>query len=358
MGGAVALARRGWGETAPNPSVGCVLVKDGRVIARGRTAPGGRPHAEIMALRQAGDKARGATAYVTLEPCCYAGKSGACTTALIEAGIRRVVAGTADPNPRVNGAGLALLRRAGLEVTENILHDQCVDLIAGFTLVQRQARPLFTLKLATTLDGKIATAGGASQWLTGEAARQAAHGLRGMHDAVLVGVGTVLSDDPELTCRIEGYRKTPVTRIVIDSHLRTPLLSKLVRGAAHQPLWLLHRNGADPLRKQALEGAGAKLFELAPAAAGVDLASAARALAEAGLTRVLVEGGGTLAAGLLREHLVDRLEWFHAPAIIGADGFPAAQGFGVSGLGQMPRFTLLGRRQFGEDTLSSYMKTG
>jgi len=356
MRAALSLARRGLGETAPNPSVGCVIVQEGRVVGRGHTATGGRPHAEIHAIAAAGAAARGATAYVTLEPCNHTGKSGPCTEALIAAGIQRVVIGTRDPNPKVNGAGIARLREAGIDVTENILQKQAQAVISGFTMVVTQNRPLIRLKLASTLDGKIATATKESQWLTGEPARRAAHAMRGRHDAVLAGVGTVLSDDPELTCRIDGFRKAPLIRIIVDSHLRTPLMSKLVRSAKDHPLWLLHRDGADKLRKRALEDAGAKLIELPSSPAGIDLRAAMRSLAGRGLTRILAEGGGTLAAGLLRENLVDRLAWFHAPAIIGGDGWPATQAFGVTTLKDMPRFTPVSKERWGDDYLTTYTK--
>ncbi len=356
MRAAINLARRGLGQTAPNPSVGCVIVKNGQVVGRGVTAPGGRPHAEVVALAMAGTQAKGATAYVTLEPCSFTGKTGPCTEVLIAAGITRVVVGATDPHPKVNGAGVTKLRSQGIEIIENILREDCEELIAGFAMVIRENRPLITLKLASSLDGKIATAKGDSQWITGEPARRAAHALRGRHDAVLAGVGTVLADDPELTCRIEGFRSAPIVRIVVDSHLRTPLLSQLVRGAAKNPLWILHRNGADKLRIKALESAGVKLIELPAASAGIDLAAGMKALARHGLTRVLVEGGGTIAAALLREKLADRLAWFHAPCVIGADGWPAAQGFGIGTLAQMPRFELLAQHRLGSDILSEYKK--
>jgi len=358
MRAALALARRGLGQTYPNPSVGCVIVAGGRVVGRGNTQPGGRPHAEIMALREAGEAARGATAYVTLEPCSFAGKSGACTEALIAAGIARVVLGATDPHPKVNGAGIKRLREAGISVTEGVLRAECESVISGFALVQREGRPLFRLKLASSLDGKIATATGESKWITGDAARRAAHAMRGRHDAVMVGVGTVLADDPDLTCRLEGFRSAPLVRVVVDSHLRTPLLSKLVRSAADNPLWILHRDGADKLRKQGLESAGVKLFEVPASAAGVDLLAAAKVMAANGLTRVLVEGGGTLAAGLLRAGLVDRLAWFHAPGIIGGDGWPSAQGFGIRALADMPRFAPLAVERYGDDLLSTFRKAG
>jgi len=356
MRAALALAQRGLGQTAPNPSVGCVIVKNHRVVGRGFTAPGGRPHAEIQALAAAGPNAKGATAYVTLEPCCFTGKSGPCTEALIQAGIARVVLGATDPHAKVNGAGIAKLRAEGIEIIDNVLKAACEDSIAGFASVIKQNRPLVTLKLASSLDGKIATAKGDSQWITGTESRRVAHALRGRHDAVLVGVGTVLADDPELTCRIEGFRTAPLTRLVIDSHLRTPLLSRLVRGASANPLWILHRDGADKLRIKALESAGVKLIEVPGSPAGVDLCAAMQALAKNGLTRVLAEGGGKIAAGLLRSGLVDRLAWFHAASVIGGDGWPGCQGFGVAALTDAPRFTPLAQRRIGDDMLSEFTK--
>jgi diaminohydroxyphosphoribosylaminopyrimidine deaminase/5-amino-6-(5-phosphoribosylamino)uracil reductase len=354
MRSALALARRGLGETAPNPTVGCVIVKDGAVIGRGRTAAGGRPHAETEALKAAGEAARGASVYVTLEPCSHTGKTPPCANALIAAGVKRVVIGARDPNPKVDGQGIAMLRDAGITVTENVLNAEARAVLSGFAMVQTLGRPLLRLKLASTLDGRIATRTCESQWLTGEPARRAAHAMRGRHDAVMVGVGTVLADDPELTCRIEGFRTAPLVRVVVDSHLRTPLMSKLVRGANLQPLWLLHRDGADNARKLALAAAGVRLIELPGGNAGVDLLAALKMLAKFGLTRILAEGGGTLAAGLLRDHLVDRLAWFHAPGIIGGDGWPAAQGFGISRLADMPRFALVAREQWGDDILSTF----
>jgi diaminohydroxyphosphoribosylaminopyrimidine deaminase/5-amino-6-(5-phosphoribosylamino)uracil reductase len=356
MRAALALARRGLGDTAPNPSVGCVIVQQGRVVGRGRTATGGRPHAEVAALAMAGDQARGATAYVTLEPCNFTGKTGPCTEALIAAGIARVVVGATDPHPKVNGAGIGHLRAAGISVTTGVLEQECAAVISGFVMCVTQGRPLIRLKLAATLDGRIATSTRESQWLTGEPARRAAHAMRGRHDAVLVGVGTVLADDPELTCRIAGFRKAPLIRIVIDSHLRTPLMSRLVRGAAEHPVWLLHRDGADPARLKALQAAGVKTMEMPASNAGVDLAAAAKMLAQAGLTRILCEGGGTLAAGMLRANLVDRLAWFHAPGIIGGDGWPAMKGFGVTKLAAMPRFIPVACERWGDDWLTTYRK--
>jgi diaminohydroxyphosphoribosylaminopyrimidine deaminase / 5-amino-6-(5-phosphoribosylamino)uracil reductase len=356
MRSALALARRGIGNAWPNPSVGCVVVNGGRVVGRGITAPGGRPHAEPVALQVAGTSTRGATAYVTLEPCCHWGRTPPCTDALISAGIARVVIATRDPDPRVDGAGIAKLRAAGIVVDEGVLRAEADEVTAGFRLRVRQGRPLVTLKLASTLDGRIATRTGESQWITGEPARRAAHALRGRHDAVMVGVGTVLADDPELTCRLPGYRPLPVVRIVADSHLRTPLTATLVATAQKAPTWVLIRKGSDRDRRRAFTEAGVRLIEVPGAETGLDISPALRAMATAGLTSILVEGGAQLAASLLRADLVDRIAWFHAPAVMGGDAWPAVQAFGVEHLGTMPRFARMGQTSLGDDVLSEFVR--
>lgn len=350
MRAALALARRGLGATCPNPAVGCVLVRDGRVVGRGTTAPGGRPHAEAVALAMAGEAARGATAYVTLEPCSHFGKTPPCADALIAASVSRVVVAGGDPDPRVDGAGIARLRAAGIQVQTGVLAGEANLQQAGFLLRVREGRPMVTLKLAATLDGRIATRTGESQWITGTPARRAVHALRGRHDAVMAGVGTVLADDPDLTCRIPGFRRTPQVRVVLDSSLRTPLTAQLVATAADAPTWIIHGSGAEAGRKQALEQAGVRLF--GTAAPRVDMPTALRLLGGAGLTRVLAEGGAGVAASLLAAGLVDRIAWFHAPAVIGGDGLAAVQPFGVSGLDGMPRFSRTGSRVLGDDMLT------
>ncbi len=355
MGAALALAGRGLGATWPNPSVGCVLVRDGRVVGRGTTAPGGRPHAEVVALAQAGDAARGATAYVSLEPCSHHGRTPPCADALISAGIARVVIATSDPDPRVNGGGAARLRAAGVEVREGVLAEAGQEMIAGFAMRVRAGRPLVTLKLATTLDGRIATRGGQSQWITGPAARRAAHLLRGRADAVLIGVGTLLADDPALTCRLAGMKPVPMVRVVADSHLRAPHTSRLVATARVHPTWIFHRDGADRSRMEYLAEQGVTLIRLHGGELGVDLAAGLAELGARGITRLLVEGGGQIAAALLRARLVDRLVWFHAPGVIGGDGWPSAAGFGIEGLDAMPRFTRIAARPVGEDMLSEFV---
>jgi diaminohydroxyphosphoribosylaminopyrimidine deaminase/5-amino-6-(5-phosphoribosylamino)uracil reductase len=356
MRAALALARRGLGTTWPNPSVGCVIVRDGRVVGRGRTAPGGRPHAEPVALEMAGEKARGGTAYVTLEPCCHWGRSPPCTDALIAAGVARVVVAATDPDPRVNGQGLTQLRAAGIEVETGVLEAEALDTLIGFNTRVTLGRPMVTLKLASTLDGRIATHSGESQWITGTPARRLAHAMRGRHDAVMVGVGTVLADNPDLTCRIPGFRSTPNVRIIADSHLRTSLTSHLLITAGDIPTWFLLREGTNLAREEAFTDLGAKLIKVPGSLAGVDLTAALTALGSEGLTRVMVEGGGQIAAALLRADLVDRITWFHAPSVMGGDGWPAVQAFGIETLEHMRRFRRDCITVIGDDMLSEFTR--
>ncbi len=354
MRAAIGLGRRGLGATWPNPSVGCVIARDGRVVGRGRTGTGGRPHAETVALDMAGEAAQGATAYVSLEPCSHVGQTPPCADALVAAGIARVVIGCGDPDPRVDGAGVARLRAAGITVETGFLEAEAQETLAGFFQRVRLGRPLITLKLASTLDGRIATHTGESQWITGVEARKMAHLIRGQHDAAMVGVGTVLSDDPDLTCRIDGFAERPMVRVIADSHLRTPLMARIVATAAKNPTWLVHREGADRARLEALTQAGVRCLQVRGSEAGIELAETFTTLGSAGLTRVLVEGGGQLAAALLRAGLVDRLAWFHAPSVLGGDGTPAAAAFGISGLADMPRFRRVAVRPAGCDLLSEF----
>ncbi len=358
MAAALALAARGLGETWPNPSVGCVIVAaDGRVAGRGRTAPGGRPHAETRALAAAGEAARGGTAYVTLEPCSHHGQTPPCADALVAAGVARVVVAADDPDKRVNGAGLARLRAAGIDLTAGFMAAEAAETLAGFFTRLRLGRPLVTLKLATTLDGRIATASGESRWITGPSSRRAVHALRGRHDAVMVGVGTVLADDPDLTCRLDGYRERPLLRLVADTGLRTPAGSRLCAGAPGHPLWLLCHSARGQLA-EALAAAGAVCLEVPAAAGGLDLGAALAAVGARGVTRVLVEGGARLAASLLRADLVDRVVWFHAPAVIGGDGVAAISALNVGHLADTPRFvpTAAGPARLGADVVSEFLR--
>lgn len=356
MRAALALAARGLGRTWPNPAVGCVLVRDGVVVGRGWTQPGGRPHAETEALARAGAAARGATAYVSLEPCAHTGKTPPCADALVAAGIGRVVAAVEDPDPRVSGRGLARLRDAGVSVVAGLCASEAAELNAGFVTRVRQGRPLVSLKLATSLDGRIATRSGDSQWITGEAARRHAHLLRATHDAVLVGTGTALADDPALTCRLPGLSEQTPARVVLDRQLRLSATAKLVATAHDWPTWIITAS-ADAARRRALEGAGAELIDVSTTAEGrLSLSAALTALGTRGITRLLVEGGSVVAASLLREDLVDRVYWFRAPSILGGDGLAAAAALGIERLADARMFSRVAVETLGTDVLETYRR--
>jgi diaminohydroxyphosphoribosylaminopyrimidine deaminase/5-amino-6-(5-phosphoribosylamino)uracil reductase len=355
MRAALALARRGLGTVWPNPAVGCVIVDRGRVVGRGWTQPGGRPHGETEALGRAGEAARGATAYVSLEPCCHWGRTPPCTDALIAAGIRRVVVALEDPDPRVAGAGVRQLHAAGLEVETGLCEAEAAEINAGFFCRLRNRRPLVTLKLATSLDGRIATGSGESQWITGPPARERAHALRAAHDAIMVGTGTVLADDPQLTCRLPGLAHRSPVRVVVDRHLRIPPTTRLISDARAVPVWVLTLPSADPERRQAFLRAGATVIDIDPSPDGNgSLAAALAALGERGITRLLVEGGGHLAAAFARAGLIDRLVWVHAPMLIGGDGIPAIAEVGLEVLSKAPSFTRLSTETVGDDVLTVF----
>lgn len=340
MAHALSLGRRGMGKCWPNPSVGCVIVKDGRIVGRGVTAPGGRPHAEPQALTMAGPLAKGATAYVTLEPCSHYGKTPPCCDALIKAGVARVVAALADSDPRVSGQGFERLRQNGVEVTTGVLAQEAMHDLAGFFLKVEQGRPWVTLKLAMSLDGRIATATGESQWITGPAARRAVHALRNSHDAVMVGGGTARADKPALTVRDMGTVQQPV-RVVVSRRLDMPLMSNLAQTAKEVPVWLCHGPDLRPETRDAWTGLGARLFPCHLSQGRVDPHSVLQALGQAGLTRVFCEGGGQLAASLLVADLVDELQVFSAGMALGAEGQPGLGALGVDRLADAPRFELV-----------------
>lgn len=357
MRAALALARRGLGRTWPNPTVGCVLVNEGKVVGRGWTQAGGRPHAETEALQRAGAAAAGSTAYVSLEPCSHHGQTPPCAEALVAAGIKRAVVAVEDPDPRVSGRGLDLLRDAGIEVSLGVGAAEALEINAGFLLRLEKNRPLITLKLAMTLDGRIATHNGESRWITGEPARQRSHLLRAQHDGVMVGSGTVLADDPLLNVRLPGLERDSPLRIVLDGRMRLPLTSALVVSARDTPTWLVTLPGGDKRRRQTYVDCDLEVIEAAPGADGaLDLVQVMARLAKHGLTRLLVEGGAKLAAALLRDNLVDRLAIFRAPNLIGGDGLPAATGFGLQRLADMPGFVALESMELGQDRLETYRR--
>jgi diaminohydroxyphosphoribosylaminopyrimidine deaminase/5-amino-6-(5-phosphoribosylamino)uracil reductase len=348
---ALVLARRALGQVAPNPAVGCVIVsREGRVVGRGWTAPGGRPHAETVALAQADAAARGATAYVTLEPCAHHGQTAPCAEALIGAGVARVVAAVEDPDPRVKGKGFNILRAAGLKVTRGVLEREAADLNAGFFLRLQQDRPLVTLKIAQSRDAKTIPPAGTSRWITGEQARRFAHLLRAQHDAILVGVGTVLVDDPNLTCRLPGLEGRSPVRVVLDTHLRLPLSSRLAQTAQRIPTLVVTATEGG----KALRAGGVEVLRVVPDEGGRPaLRAILGVLAGRGFTRLLVEGGATVLSTFLREGYADRLEIFTAPITLGeaADGrIPELDD--VSG-----EFVRVSRRVLGADLLESYAAT-
>ncbi len=349
MARALALARRGLGRTHPNPSVGAVLVRAGRVVGEGHTAPAGGPHAEVRALAQAGSRARGADLYVTLEPCAHFGRTPPCVDALVPLGLRRVVIATVDPNPRVRGRSVRRLRAAGVAVTVGVGEQEATAVIAGYRSWLLRGRPIVTLKLAATLDGRIAAAGGDARWITGAAARRRVHELRDVHDAVLVGAATVRADDPALTCRMPRGRN-PVRVVVAGADLDVPARARVldVRAA---PTWIVVPAGADTARAVRLRRRGVAVVAVPARRSAIPSAALLRALAARGITSVLVEGGARVAADLLQAGAVDRVVWFVAPSILGGDAVPAVGSLGIRRAVDALRVTDVAIARLGEDVV-------
>jgi len=345
---ALELAARGRGAVEPNPMVGAVIVRGGRVIGEGWHRRFGGPHAEVEALRACGRSARGATCYVTLEPCCHFGKTPPCTDALIAAGIRRVVAAVRDPFPRVRGGGFRRLRAAGARVDVGLLRDAAAELNAPFFKLQRTGRPWVILKWAQSLDGQIATRRGDSKWITSTEARRASHALRGRVDAVVVGVGTVLADDPELTCRLVSAKRAAV-RVVLDTHARTPMSSQLVRTARTSPT-LIVTGDAKSVRARRLSRAGCDLLGLPTRGGRVRLDRLLDELGRRFMTNVMVEGGGALLGAFVDEGLADEADVFVAPRLIGGRAAvgPLA-GVGPAKMGDLPNVRVVEDRPVGSD---------
>lgn len=347
---ALSLGRRGQGRVWPNPAVGCVIVQDGRIVGRGWTQDGGRPHAETEALRQAGDNARGSTAYVTLEPCAHHGKTPPCAKALVDAGVARVVVAVADNDARVDGKGLEILRAAGIEVSVGEGASEARRDHAGFFTRTEVGRPFLTLKLANSFDGRIATGTGESQWITGPEARRLVHGMRSRHDAVMVGGGTARKDDPSLTVRDLGISHQPA-RVVVSRRLDLPLMGKLARTASEIPVILCHGADADHALQKTWRDLGATLLPCAIRGTQLDPADVLQQLGAHGLTRVFCEGGGALAASLIEADFVDELVGFTAGVVIGAEGLPGIGAMGLSKLAAAPRYALQSVRHVGADVM-------
>jgi diaminohydroxyphosphoribosylaminopyrimidine deaminase/5-amino-6-(5-phosphoribosylamino)uracil reductase len=352
---ALSLGRRGQGRTWPNPAVGAVVVKDGVIVGRGWTQPGGRPHAEPEALRRAGEAARGATLYVTLEPCSHFGKSPPCADAVIAAGISRVVSAIEDPNPEVAGQGHARLRAAGITVDIGLCATEAAHDHAGHFRRVRDKRPHVILKLAVSADDKIGAAGRKPVAITGEAAKARVHLLRAQCDAVLVGIGTAQADDPLLTCRLPGMEARSPVRVVLDRALRLSGDGRLVHSARQTPLWVIASELADAPAATKLGAAGAQVIRIPPtAAAGLDLTAVLHALAEKGITRLMVEGGAKVASSFVAADLADEIWLLRGPDAIGADGIAALDALPLSSITQSPRFSVRASESLGNDTLTIY----
>lgn len=351
---ALALARRADGRTWPNPPVGAVVFRGGRVLGRGFTRPPGGPHAEVVALaaarrRHGAAALRGASLAVTLAPCSRTGRTGPCTDAILAAGIAGVFVGHADPSPAERGRGERLLRRSGVDVRSGVLAGDCRYQHRGFVSVHTRGRPWVALKLAATLDGRIATASGESRWISGPAARAWVHALRARADALAVGAGTALTDDPELTARRDGRVLRRPGRVVFDARLRVPATARLFADGA--PRFAVAGARAPLARRRALERRGVRVVAVPAPGGRVDLRRALERLAREGLTSLLVEGGGELAAGLLAAGLVDEIHWIVSPRLIGADGAPAVGALGLARLSEAPGLGDVRVRRLGDDVL-------
>jgi diaminohydroxyphosphoribosylaminopyrimidine deaminase / 5-amino-6-(5-phosphoribosylamino)uracil reductase len=352
---ALSLGRRGQGRTWPNPAVGAVVVKDGVIVGRGWTQPGGRPHAEPEALGRAGEAARGATLYVTLEPCSHFGKSPPCADAVIAAGISRVVSAIEDPNPEVAGQGHAKLRAAGITVDIGLCGAEAAHDHAGHFRRVRDKRPHVILKLAVSADDKIGAAGGKPVAITGEAAKARVHLLRAQCDAILVGIGTVRADDPLLTCRLPGMAARSPVRVVLDRALRLPGASRLVHSARETPLWVIASELAEAPAATKLGAAGAQVIRIAPdASPGLDLAAVLHALADKGITRLMVEGGAKVASSFVSADLADEIWLLRGPEPIGPSGIAALDALPLTAITQSPRFSVRASESLGNDTLTIY----
>ena len=353
---ALALGRRGKGNTWPNPAVGAVVVKDGVIVGRGWTQPGGRPHAEPVALQRAGAAAKDATLYVTLEPCSHHGKSPPCADAIIAAGITRVVSAIEDPNPEVAGQGHARLRGTGIRVDVGLCQTEAAQDHAGHFLRVRERRPHVTLKLAVSADGKIAAHGRKTVAITGDAARARVHLLRAQSDAIMVGIGTVLADDPTLTCRLPGLEAQSPVRTVLDGALRIPGDSKLVHSARDTPLWIMASETAEAAAAAKLSAAGANVIRLAPAKGlpNLEPADVLNALSERGITRLMIEGGAAVASSFLTAGLVDEVWLLQAPITIGSDGLDALDAKPLTALTQSQHWRARNSEDLQQDILTIY----
>jgi diaminohydroxyphosphoribosylaminopyrimidine deaminase/5-amino-6-(5-phosphoribosylamino)uracil reductase len=357
---AFALGRRGLGRTWPNPSVGAVVVRDDGagpvIVGRGWTEAGGRPHAETQALGRAGAAARGATLYVTLEPCSHQGRTPPCADAIVAAGIKRVVSALVDPNPQVAGAGHWRMAERGVVVEVGVGAEEARQAHAGHLRCMRDGRPHVLLKLAVSADGKAGLAGRRPAAITAEAARARVHRLRAMSDAVLTGIGTALADDPLLTCRLSGMEDRSPVRVVLDGHLRLPLDGRLVASTRATPLWVITGEAAPPEWMRVLADKGVEVLQVAVGNADLDLEAALKLLARRGITRLMVEAGPQLAAAFLNADLLDEAVLLRAPKALGADALDALEGLPLEALTSSPRLRLVDTEQAGPDRIELYLR--
>ena len=352
---AFALGRRNLGHTWPNPAVGALIVKDGIILGRGWTQQGGRPHAEVEALRRAKKAAQGAIMYVTLEPCSHQGKTPPCAEAIIRAGIARVVSALEDPNPEVAGQGHERLRAKGIAVDVGLGADEARFIHAGHITRITQGRPYITLKLAISADGKAGLAGRKQAAITGEAAREHAFQMRAANDAILVGIGTVLSDDPQLTCRLPGmFERSPV-RVVLDAHLRVPLSTSVVATVRETPTWVFASRKASPIAEEILQQKGCKVFRVDEIDGRLDVQQVSKTLAEQGITRLMVEGGPTVAASFVKSDLVDEAVLVRGEKTIGATGIEPLEKMPLEAL--IDRLASCGSEKLGADTVERFVRT-
>jgi diaminohydroxyphosphoribosylaminopyrimidine deaminase/5-amino-6-(5-phosphoribosylamino)uracil reductase len=351
---AMALGRRGLGRTWPNPAVGAVIVKDGVILGRGWTQPHGRPHAETEALKRAGKAARGATLYVTLEPCSHQGKTPPCADAIIRAGIARVVSAIEDPNPEVAGQGHARLRDRGIAVEIGLGEQRARRIHAGHFRRVREGRPQVLLKLAVSADGKAGLSGRKPVAITGEAARSRVHRMRAESDAILIGVGTVLSDDPHLTCRLPGMLDSSPVRVVLDATLRTPLATSVVATARETPTWVFCAPNASPLAEEILRAKGVEVFRASTNDGRLDPMAVLKVLGDRGITRLMVEGGPNVAAAFVAGDLVDEAVLLRSPNALGAGAIDALEGMPLAALTKSSHLALVETKAIGGDTLERY----
>jgi diaminohydroxyphosphoribosylaminopyrimidine deaminase/5-amino-6-(5-phosphoribosylamino)uracil reductase len=350
---ALSLGRRGLGRTAPNPAVGAVVVKDGVIVGRGWTQPGGRPHAETEALKRAGKEAKGATLYVTLEPCSHQGKTPPCIDAIIRSGIARVVSALEDPNPEVAGQGYAKLRERGIVVETGLEAAAAAHQHAGHIRRMRDGRPQVLLKLAASADGKAGLPGRKPAGITGEAARARVHQMRAESDAILVGIGTVLSDDPHLTCRLPGMMEWSPVRVILDARLRIPLATSIVGTARETPTWVFATPNASPVGEDILKAKGVEVFRVDGKDGRLDLNAVLKALAGRGITRLMVEGGPTIAAAFIKADLVDEAALFRSLNPLG-EGIDVLEGLPLTALTKSPKLKPVASEAVGGDTLETF----